>query len=79
MPHSGSCLCGQTKIEVGGDSFTEQVCRIFLLEVPIRKVLRVIGANHDVVDEIRSYATVRIVGRRVEVLSVPTSLRLRRM
>ncbi|KAF9449779.1 hypothetical protein P691DRAFT_532421 [Macrolepiota fuliginosa MF-IS2] len=25
MPHSGSCLCGQTKIEVGGDSFTSQI------------------------------------------------------
>ncbi|KAF5348890.1 hypothetical protein D9756_009823 [Leucocoprinus leucothites] len=25
MPHSGSCLCGQTKIEITGESFTQQV------------------------------------------------------
>lgn len=25
MPHNGVCLCGKTKIQVGGDSFKEQV------------------------------------------------------
>lgn len=69
MPHSGVCLCGKTKVEVEGDSFKEQVQTTVLWR---RTVILTFNVT-------RLFATARIVGRLVEVLSALTFSHLKKV
>jgi hypothetical protein len=69
MPHSGTCLCGKTKIEIAGDVYPDQVNNQRSAEY--LSVLIVVYTT-------RACATALIVGKRVEVLSAPTFSRPKR-